>query len=73
MSDARAGCVVAPEDPVALVGAIRLIARNPCLAREFGRNGREYVRANLTWAALVRDWLEQLRASSELASVLPIQ
>ncbi|MGB7846865.1 MAG: glycosyltransferase family 4 protein, partial [Candidatus Acidiferrum sp.] len=71
--DARAGYVVAPEDPAALVGAIRLIAGNPCLAREFGRNGREYVRANLTWEALVRDWLEQLRVSSELATVAPCQ
>ena len=66
VSDARAGCVVAPEDASAVVGAIRLIVRDPFLAREFGRNGREFVKANLTWSALVGNWLEQLRAAPQM-------
>ena len=65
VANARAGLVVAPEDPAALVGAVRELSENPRLANELGHNGRRFVQANLTWSALVLDWLEQLQFSNQ--------
>ena len=73
VSDARAGLLVPPEDPIAMAAAIREIMTNPSLARELGQNGREFVRSNFTWPLLVRDWLEKLPVSNQLEPPLPIQ
>jgi colanic acid biosynthesis glycosyl transferase WcaI len=62
---ARAGIVVAPEDPSALAAAIRNIYANPARASEMGRNGRAFVEENFAWSALVRDWLEQVCAFAQ--------
>jgi colanic acid biosynthesis glycosyl transferase WcaI len=43
LEEARGGVVVEPENSDALVSAIRLLAANPEMAAQLGRNGREYV------------------------------
>ncbi|MFZ1930125.1 MAG: glycosyltransferase family 4 protein [Candidatus Sulfotelmatobacter sp.] len=43
LEEAGGGLVVEPENSDALVRAIRLLAANPEMAAQFGRNGREYV------------------------------
>jgi colanic acid biosynthesis glycosyl transferase WcaI len=43
LEQARGGVVVEPENPEALANAILYLAANPEKAREFGRNGREYI------------------------------
>jgi colanic acid biosynthesis glycosyl transferase WcaI len=58
----KGGIVVAPENPEALASVILLLAENPQLAREYGRNGRAYVEKHLQWSAIIRDWVAQLRA-----------
>ena len=44
---ARCGIVVEPEDPQALSEAVTRLAADPTGAEQLGRNGREYVVANL--------------------------
>jgi len=58
---AKAGIVVAPENPEALASAILLLVENPQLAPEYGRSGRAYVETHLQWSSIIRDWVEQLR------------
>ncbi|MGA8274447.1 MAG: glycosyltransferase family 4 protein [Candidatus Sulfotelmatobacter sp.] len=48
LEDAGGGLVVEPENPDALVNAIRHLAANRELAEAFGRNGREYIVRNLS-------------------------
>ncbi len=43
LEEARGGLVIEPENSNALVSAIRLLAANPEMAAQLGRNGREYV------------------------------
>ncbi|MGA7301606.1 MAG: glycosyltransferase, partial [Candidatus Sulfotelmatobacter sp.] len=43
LEEAGGGLVVEPENSDALVRAIRLLAANPEMAAQLGRNGREYV------------------------------
>jgi colanic acid biosynthesis glycosyl transferase WcaI len=43
LEEARGGLVIEPENSEALVRAIRLLAANPEMAAQLGRNGREYV------------------------------
>jgi colanic acid biosynthesis glycosyl transferase WcaI len=43
LEQARGGLVVEPENPEALANAILYLAANREKAREFGRNGREYI------------------------------
>ena len=43
LEEARGGIVIEPENSDALVSAIRLLAANPEMAAELGRNGREYI------------------------------
>jgi colanic acid biosynthesis glycosyl transferase WcaI len=57
---ADAGLVVPPEDPRALATAIRRLAKEPDEAARMGANGRRWVEANLSWAALTEAWLAEL-------------
>jgi colanic acid biosynthesis glycosyl transferase WcaI len=57
---ANAGIVVPPADPQALVESVLRLTADPALALELGRNGREFVEANLQWSNLVGEWLERL-------------
>ncbi|MGC2059590.1 MAG: glycosyltransferase family 4 protein [Candidatus Sulfotelmatobacter sp.] len=43
LEEARGGLVIEPENSDALVSAIRLLAANPQMAAELGRNGRQYI------------------------------
>ena len=43
LEEARGGLVIEPENSDALASAIRLLAANPEMAAQLGRNGREYV------------------------------
>jgi colanic acid biosynthesis glycosyl transferase WcaI len=43
LEEARGGLIIEPENADSLANAIRSLAANPELARELGRNGREYI------------------------------
>jgi glycosyltransferase involved in cell wall biosynthesis len=62
---AHAGIVVPPEDPKALAGAIRQLLGQPEEAALIGRNGRSYVEENLSWRALIADWLAELEGTED--------
>jgi glycosyltransferase involved in cell wall biosynthesis len=62
---AGAGIVTAPESVSSLVEGLRAVLNDPSMAQEFGRNGRKFVEANLTWRILVRNWLEDLTCKLE--------
>jgi glycosyltransferase involved in cell wall biosynthesis len=57
---ADAGFITPPEDAPALATAIRALLDDPSLAARQGANGRAYVERELSWRALVSDWLVQL-------------
>jgi colanic acid biosynthesis glycosyl transferase WcaI len=60
IEEARAGLVVAPEDPQALANAILHLVNHPDAAQEMGRNGRLFVEANYRWSTLISNWVAQL-------------
>ncbi len=62
---AGAGIVTAPESVSSLVEGLRAVLKDPSMAQEFGRNGRKFVEANLTWRILVCNWLEDLTCKLE--------
>ena len=61
IEDARAGIVVAPEDPQALAEAVLQLADQPEAAEELGRNGRRFVEDNYQWSTLISRWIAGLR------------
>jgi glycosyltransferase involved in cell wall biosynthesis len=61
---ADAGFITPPEDAPALATAIRALLDDPSLAARQGANGRAYVERELSWRALVSDWLVQLHEAS---------
>jgi len=61
VEQARCGLVVPPEDPPALVAAIRSLLAQPQTAAQLGCNGRAHVEAHFSWQVIVRDWLKQLQ------------
>jgi glycosyltransferase involved in cell wall biosynthesis len=60
LEQTKAGMVVPPEDPQALVNAILSLANHPDQAKQMGENGRRYVENHLSWGALIEQWLGQL-------------
>lgn len=60
---AKAGIVVPPANPEALVEAVNQLMSDPSLAQELGKNGREFVQANLQWSKLIGDWMANLAKS----------
>ncbi|HKS91727.1 MAG TPA: glycosyltransferase family 4 protein, partial [Tepidiformaceae bacterium] len=61
---AQAGIVAPPEDADALAAAMRTLLDDEARAKELGANGRAYVERELSWGALVADWLRQLQDAS---------
>jgi putative colanic acid biosynthesis glycosyltransferase WcaI len=59
IKEAGAGIVTAPEDANELTEAFRRLLRDPALAASMGASGRRYVEERLSWARLVKAWLEQ--------------
>jgi colanic acid biosynthesis glycosyl transferase WcaI len=59
--EARAGIVVAPEDPQALADAVLQLANQPEAADELGRNGRRFVEDHFQWSTLISNWVACLR------------
>ena len=58
---AHAGIVTAPEVSAALTRAIQDLLDVDSAASKMGANGRAYVERELSWGALVADWLRQLQ------------
>jgi colanic acid biosynthesis glycosyl transferase WcaI len=58
----RCGLVVPPETPSELAAAIEKLADFPEVRNEMGRQGVELVRRELSWSAIISNWLSQLRA-----------
>ena len=59
VQQAGAGIVVNHGNQEELAAAVREIVRNPELARQLGQNGRRYAEQQLSWPALIDNWLEQ--------------
>ena len=62
VTDARAGIVSPAGDAAALVGAVRLLMRDPKLAASFGQSGREYAIRWFSRPACVRQFEQVLRS-----------
>jgi len=62
---AKAGVVVAPEDPGALSEAVEKLAADPALARDLGENGRQYVKEHFDRERIASRFLELLRDAAE--------
>ncbi len=60
---AGAGLTVRPADPAALADAIFRLAADPALASRLGAGGRRFVEAELSWPALVANWLDALNSA----------
>jgi hypothetical protein len=61
IESARAGIVVAPEDPQALCAAIRRLHEDAELRRELGAAARRHVEANFGVTRAAEEWAAQLR------------
>jgi colanic acid biosynthesis glycosyl transferase WcaI len=61
---ANAGIVVPPANPQALVDTVLHLMADPELALALGRNGREFVEANLQWSKLIGEWMDRLAESN---------
>jgi glycosyltransferase involved in cell wall biosynthesis len=62
LREAGGGVVISSEDPDAIAKGILVIAEDPELAWQMGKNGRAYVEKHLSWTLLVSNWLDQLTA-----------
>jgi glycosyltransferase involved in cell wall biosynthesis len=61
LNRADAGICVPPEDPEALVKAVRTLKEDTALRQRYGRNGRSFVEAELTREQTAISYLEVLR------------
>ncbi len=67
---ARAGLVTAPEDPVAIAGALRRLHAEPGLRREMGAAGRRFAEAHFGASRATDAWVAALSdAASDAARV----
>lgn len=64
---ADAGIVSPPEDAGALAAAIRKLLDDPAGASQQGVTGRAFVERELSWRALISDWLVQLHEAKTAA------
>jgi glycosyltransferase involved in cell wall biosynthesis len=62
VSKHHCGLVVPPESPADLASAIVELADNPEVRNEMGRQGAELVQRELSWSAIISNWLGHLRA-----------
>lgn len=61
---ANAGVVVPPEDDKALAQAIKRIVTDGGKADKYGENGRVFVCKNLSWPAVVDNWLRSFEMAN---------
>jgi glycosyltransferase involved in cell wall biosynthesis len=61
--EADCGVLVPPGNPEALAIATRSLIDSPELSARMGKNGRDYVRAHMTWMQVIDDWLIELRGA----------
>jgi glycosyltransferase involved in cell wall biosynthesis len=64
VTEARAGIVV-NGDKQELKRGLEALQANPGEAIEMGKRGREYVKENLTWPRVARDFLDRYRRTIE--------
>ena len=68
VSDSNCGLSVPPNDPIAIVGAIeKLIALPEEDRRTLGKNGQQFVRANLSYEILAGNFIHALQVQKEHA------
>jgi len=60
VSEGETGLLVPPEDPVALVGALRTLLEDGPRRERFGARGRALVCEQLTWASVAERYLAVL-------------
>jgi glycosyltransferase involved in cell wall biosynthesis len=64
LEDARAGVAIPPEDPAALVSALRGLAEDPAKARALGAAGRDHVVRHFDRDRLALQMLEELKIAA---------
>jgi colanic acid biosynthesis glycosyl transferase WcaI len=60
VKEAGAGICIAPEDPAAMVEAIRQLCESPGLCRNLGRSGRTYIEQNLSRSQTAESYVRVL-------------
>ncbi|HYT05205.1 MAG TPA: glycosyltransferase family 4 protein [Gemmatimonadales bacterium] len=63
--DGESGLLVPPGDDEALATALRTLAQDPALAARLGAGGRERLRAEFSWDAILRRWEKLYREVAE--------
>jgi glycosyltransferase involved in cell wall biosynthesis len=67
VADGETGLLVAPQDSVALAGALERLAADPRLAERLAEAGRRYVQHHFSWPAIVDEWLACYAAALDTA------
>jgi glycosyltransferase involved in cell wall biosynthesis len=63
VAEHKCGLALAPESPTALAEGIVRLADDPALREAMGRNGVNLVQRELSWKAIIKNWLGQLQAA----------
>ncbi len=71
LSRADAGMCIQPEDPVALVEAVRVLKQDTALRQRYGRNGRSFVEREMTRERTADSYLGVLRRVVDAVSIKP--
>jgi colanic acid biosynthesis glycosyl transferase WcaI len=66
VKEIAAGIVVPPEDPAAIVQAMRILISDVELRTEMGRSGRKAAVERFAWSAIVDSWLRSIGATREV-------
>jgi len=67
VADGETGLLVAPQDSMALAGALERLAADPRLAERLAEAGRRYVQHHFSWPAIVDEWLACYAAALDTA------
>ena len=65
LKSACAGICIQPQDPAAMVGALRQFFQNADLCRSSGRNGRSYIEQNLSRSQTANEYIRLLDSITE--------
>jgi glycosyltransferase involved in cell wall biosynthesis len=69
LKSAGAGVCIPPQDPAAMVSALRRFFQNADLCRSAGRNGRTYIEQNLSRSQTAKEYARLLDSITERAAV----
>ena len=67
--DHDCGVCTIPENPAELAKAIEQLADDPARRQRLGENGVRLVERELSWSAIIENWLQQLKPAATVAQV----